>query len=291
MPSTLGALQDELRAVAGPVRAATVSIGRDARGSGVIVGPGRIVTNAHLLRDRTVSVRFADGRAEQATVSGVDHDGDLAVLSVDTGTIAPLAWAEAAPGVGSLVVAGHGNGGVSLGMVGATGRSFRGPRGRRVDVAFEHSAPLGRGASGGPVVDIEGRLVGIDTARSQAGYRAAAVSAELLARIERLAGGEDVTRPTLGIAVVPPHAAMRVRAAAGLPEREGLLVRGVAEGSPADAAGLARGDLIVAAAGSPITSVDDLHRALDVAGPSVELVVVRGTEERTVTVTLAAPAS
>jgi serine protease Do len=287
-PRTLTTLQDELRAIAGPVRQATVAIGRDARGSGVIVAPGRVVTNAHLLRDRTVSVHFADGRVGQATVSGVDHDGDLAVLSVDTAGSAPLTWADAAPEVGSLVIAGHGNGGVSLGMVGAVGRAFRGPRGRRVDAAFEHSAPLGRGASGGPVVDVDGRLVGIDTARSQAGYRAQAVSAELLARIERLATGEDVTRPTLGIAIVPPAAARRVRAAAGLPERDGLLVRAVADDSPAATAGLTRGDLIVSAGGAAVGSVDDLHRALDTAGATIELVVVRGTEERSVTVALGA---
>jgi serine protease Do len=286
MSPTLDSLQQELQAIAGPLRAATVSLGRDGRGSGVVTADGVVVTNAHVLRDRTISVRFADGRTAQAQVSGIDADGDLAALAVDTTGITPLAWADGPPQVGSVVVAGHGNGGVSLGIVGAVGRAFRGPRGRRVSDTFEHSAPLGRGASGGPVVGTDGRLLGIDTARSDAGYRAVAAGTDLSARIARLVAGEDVSRPTLGIAIVPPPAARRVRAAAGLPERDGLLIRAVADDSPAAAAGLAQGDLLVSAAGTALGSVDDLHRALDAALGSVELVVVRGTEERSVTVTL-----
>jgi serine protease Do len=70
----------------------------------------------------------------------------------------------------------------------------------------------------------------------------------------------------------------------GLPERDGVLVRGVETGSPAEAAGIAEGDLLVAAAGSVIGDVDALHEALRDAGFPIELTLVRGTEERTVTV-------
>src|SRR5262245_65964456 len=71
-----------------------VSIGRDGRGSGFVVAPGRVVTNAHNLRDQTTEVQFADGRTAQGTVQGSDLDGDLVVLEVDTADVTPLAWAE-----------------------------------------------------------------------------------------------------------------------------------------------------------------------------------------------------
>ncbi len=285
--TTLSNLQKELQTAVGPIRAATVSLGRDGRGSGVVIAPGIILTNAHVLRDQTISVTFADGRTIQATVGGVDTDGDLATLTADTGEINPLTWAETPGDAGTIVLAGHGNGSVSMGMVSAVGRRFRGPRGRVVSDTVEHTAPLSRGASGGPVVNIEGRLIGINTARSDAGYRAVATSADLKARVARLSAGEHVERPVLGIGVVPPDTAKKVRQAAGLADRDGVLIQGVADDSAASRAGLAQGDLIVGAGGVAVVDIDGLNHALDAAhtgGQTMELLVVRGVDERTVTV-------
>jgi S1-C subfamily serine protease len=96
---------------------------------------------------------------------------------------------------------------------------------------------------------------------------------------------EPAAVPALGtpvIALAHPRAARKLRAAVGLPERDGLLVRAVVDGSPAAAAGLAQGDLLIAVGGAPLTSVDGLYAAL---GPEVlELTVLRGTEERAVAV-------
>jgi serine protease Do len=80
-----------------------------------------------------------------------------------------------------------------------------------------------------------------------------------------------------------------MRRAVGLPDAEGLLIRDVAEDSPAARAGLARGDLIVTAAGEPVRSADDLGVALRAAAGSIELTVLRGTEERGIQVTLGEP--
>jgi serine protease Do len=283
--STLSQLQTELQAVAGPIRTATVSLGRDGRGTGVVIAEGVVLTNAHILNDRTISVRFADGRTAQAQVTAVDVDGDLAVLAADTAEATPLEWSETAGETGSLVLAGHGNGTVSMGMVSAVGLRFRGPRGRFVSDTVEHTAPLSRGASGGPLVNIDGRLIGINTARSDAGYRAVSVSADLRSRVNRLMAGEHVERPVLGIAVVPSVAAKKVRKAAGLAERDGVLIQGVADGSAAMHAGLAQGDLIVGAASKPVTDIEDINRALDLSPATLELQVIRGSDERTVTVT------
>jgi S1-C subfamily serine protease len=80
-----------------------------------------------------------------------------------------------------------------------------------------------------------------------------------------------------------------MRDAVGLPERDGVLVRRVQEGSPAARAGLDRGDLLVAAGGTPLASVDDLFTALEGAGATLDLTVVRGLDERTVTVSFDEP--
>ena len=172
----------------------------------------------------------------------------------------------------------------TLGFVSSEARSFRGPRGRRVRGAIEHTAPLPRGSSGGPLVDSAGNLLGINSLRLDGGLiLAAPANAAARERIVLLARGEAPAPHRLGVAIAPPRAARRMRRAVGLPEREGLLVRAVEEDGPADAAGIERGDLIVAAGGREI-DVEALYGALDdlpASGGELELGVVRGTEERT----------
>ena len=181
---------------------------------------------------------------------------------------------------------------VSFGLVSGTGRSFRGPRGRRIAGSVEHTAPLARGSSGGPLVDAEGRLLGINTRRLGDGfYLAMPADAALRERVGQLAAGESPVRRRLGIAVAPPFVARRLRRAVGLPERDGLLVRGVEDGSPAAAAGLTTGDLVVSANGRDLHAPDDLWAVLDgLAGDVVTVGIVRGVEELTVEVTLPHPA-
>ena len=107
---------------------------------------------------------------------------------------------------------------------------------------------------------------------------------ELRARVDALSRGESPTRPRLGVAVAPSHVARRMRRSVGLPERDGILVRGVEDDSLAAAAGIEAGDLIVEAGGKPITDADDLHAALASLELPFEVKLVRGTDERTVQV-------
>jgi serine protease Do len=239
-------------------------------------------------------VTFADGRRETARVVGTDPDADLAVLEVDTGDVEPVAWAgdDAAPGIGTAVVALANPGGrglrVTHGFVSSGARRFRGPRGRRVSGTIEHTAPLPRGSSGGPLVDVEGRLLGLNAVRMEGGLIIAVPA--MRARVEALARGDAGQRRRLGVAVAPSRVAKRLRRAVGLPERDGVLVRAVEDGSPADRGGLQRGDLVVSADGADITGIDDLYAALDSAGESLKLGVVRGTEELELEVPFAAAA-
>ena len=224
----------------------------------------------------------------------------MAIIHVDTGDVAPLdlAGAAPAPGLGTpvLALADPGGGGlrVTFGLVTAADGGFRGPRGRRIAGAVEHSAPLPRGSSGGPLVDLDGRLLGLNAVRRDGGLILALPADEALReRIAGLVRGESVAPRRLGVAVAPPALARRMRRAVGLPEREGLLVHAVEDDSPAARAGLQRGDLLVAAQGRDLgAGTEQLYAVLDAleAGSTLTLRVVRGTEERDVAVDFAAPA-
>src|SRR4051794_5467089 len=98
------AFAEVIGAVGASAGGAVVSIGRDGRGTGFVVGQDRVLTSAHNLRDETVAVGFADGRNEQGRVHGVDADGDVAVLDVPTGDVVALTFADATPAVGSAVI-------------------------------------------------------------------------------------------------------------------------------------------------------------------------------------------
>ena len=264
-----------------------------SHGSGIVVGAGRILTNAHNIRGEEMSVAFADGRTVRAKVLGVDLDGDLAILEAETEAAAPLDWADdATPAVGQPVFAVSNPGGrglrVTFGLVSGTSRSFRGPRGRRISGSLEHTAPLLPGSSGGPVVNAAGEVLGINTNRLGEGfYLAIPAGSGLQARIEALGRGETPSRPRLGVAVAPPEIARRMRRAVGLPERDGLLVRGVEDDSPAAAAGLREGDLIVSAGGRDVRALEDLQAALEATRGELEIGFVRGTEDGSVKARLA----
>jgi serine protease Do len=277
-------------AVAGATGTSIVGIGRRARGSGVVIADGQVLTNAHNLRGGEVTVTFADGRSTRGSVTGIDVDGDLAVIAVDTAGAKALAWGDgAALAVGSPVfgVAATVNGSprVTFGLVSAVARAFRGPGGLRISGSVEHTAPLAPGSSGGALVDASGAFVGLNTNRIGEGfYLALPADDELKARIAALGRGESPSRVRLGIAIAPNHVARRLRRSVGLADRAGILVRGVEDGSLADDAGVEAGDLIVSAGGREIADADDLHEALGTLSQPFELGIVRGAEERTVTV-------
>jgi serine protease Do len=290
----LDGIEEEIRRVAERDSAAVVGIGqRWGVGSGVVIGTGQVLTNAHNVRGDQVSVTFADARMEVGRIRGLDIDGDLAVVEVETGDSPALEWAtDGPPGVGAPVFALANPGGrglrVTLGFVTGIERSFRGPRGRRITGSIEHDAPLLPGSSGGPIVSADGRLLGLNTHRLGEGFYLAIPADETLrTRADALALGKSTARVRLGIGVAPTHVASRMRRAVGLPEADGLLVRQVEDDSPASRAGLAQGDLVVQAAGQPVRGVDDLFEALETAADGeIELAILRGTDERTVQVRL-----
>lgn len=284
--STVDDRREQTRRVVDAVASGVVRIGRHGgRGCGVVVAEGVVVTNAHNLRDRTTQVTFADGRAVQASALGVDADGDLAVLEVDTGEEPTVTWSDEGVELGDVVysVARTADGiRITDGAVSGVDRAFRGPRGRRITEGVEHTAPLAKGTSGSPVVDGSGKVVGLSTLRLGDGFAIALpANAELRARIDELRAGHAPQRRLIGVALAPAHITRRLRRAVGLPDRDGVLVRVVEQDGPAERAGIRRGDLITAVGGREVASVDDVASAIDSVGEaeSVTIHVVRGTEE------------
>lgn len=294
------AFADELQAIvstlADTVGPSVVGIGqRWGLGSGIVVAKGQVLTNAHNVRGEEVSVTFGDGTTETAQRQAADFDRDLAVLAVETKDVRPIEIGSpnGEVKIGRPVFALSNPGGrglrVSFGLVSGTERSFRGPRGRRIAGSIEHTAPLLPGSSGGPLVTESGRLLGINTNRLGEGFYLAIPADESLQQaVSTLGKGEVESPPRLGIGIAPPWLARRLRRAVGLPEADGILVRVVEEGSPAANAGLEQGDLIVQAGGKDLTDVDQIQEALEGAksGGTLQLKVLRGTEERTVDVSL-----
>jgi hypothetical protein len=136
--TVLDEIQASIRQLSEGAGPSVVGIGqRWGVGSGVVLGEGRVLTNAHNVRGDQVTVTFADGRTAEGSVAGHDIDADLAVIDVDTGEAPALPWAaDGGPGVGTPVFALANPGGrglrVTFGFVSGIERTFRGPRGRRI---------------------------------------------------------------------------------------------------------------------------------------------------------------
>jgi serine protease Do len=294
--SVFSDLEKSIQAAAESTGPAVVGIGRGWRGgSGVVVRPGLVLTSAYNLRHEAPTVVFSDGRRETGSVAGSDEDLGVAVIGVDTGSIGAVSWdapeTEVPLGRAVFALANPGGRGlrVTPGFVASATRSFRGLRGRRTGGAIEHTAPLPRGSSGGPLIDAGGQLLGINTARVDPGLILAVPAGPALSQsVDSIARGEQPKSLRLGVALAPPRVARRLRQAVGLPEQEGLLIRAVETGSPAERAGLQRGDLIVSAQGRDTERVEALYEALDAARQTseLELEIVRGADQQKVAVAL-----
>ena len=297
---TLEDFQAFISHATGTAAASVVGVAaRRSRGSGVVIAQDRVLTNAHNLRGNHLEITLPDGSRVTGSARGVDLDGDLAVVAAPTGDARPIEWSDATAdaGIGYPVVALANPGGAGLratfGHVSGVQRTFRGPRGSRIAGSFEHTAPLLPGSSGGPVVDRDGHLLGLNTNRLGEGFYLAIPADEALrSRVDALAAGQSPERPRLGVGVAPSVVARKLRRAVGLPDADGLLIRVVEEGSPADLAGLQEGDLLTTLGGEAVTTVDGLHDLLGRVGTGeVDVTWLRGADEHSATVTLPAAAA
>jgi serine protease Do len=262
------------------VGAAVITLGRGARrGSGLVVAANRVVAMVYSLHSEQLEVRIG-GESQAATTEGTDPATGVGLLAVATGDVAPITWAAEVPELGDRVFA-LGDPGTGLriteGRVSSAPLSLRGPGGRLIE-GIEHTAQMPRGSGGSALVNADGAVVGLNTLRTDPGFLFAIGTAAVRPAVERLLAGEAETG-RLGVAIAPPRVARRLRAAVGLPERDGLLVRGVEEGSVAAAAGLQVGDLLVGLGDQTLDSLDSLFSVLDAEPRDTTLAVIRGVDE------------
>jgi S1-C subfamily serine protease len=257
-------------------------------GSAVALTPdGFLVTSAHVVSGpgRSGRASFVDGRELAFDVVGIDRLSDLAVLRAHGSDLFPATLGEAEGlRVGQLVVAiGNPNGfagSVTAGVISALGRSLPARAGRTmryIDNVIQTDAALNPGNSGGALVDSAGRVIGINTAVAGVGLGLAVpINTATRRIIAALMHDRRVRRAYIGIAggprPLPPHARVR------LDRTSGIEVIEVAQGSPAERAGLRAEDLIVELAGTPVERVDDIQRLMteDVIGERVRAYVIRG---------------
>ncbi len=280
-------MQQAISEIADQVGPSVVGIGRRGpRGSGIVIEPGIVLTNAHNVRREGVGVSFGDGRRAEGTVVAADYESDLAIIEADTGEMVPISReAGETPDIGLPVLGLSNPGGeglrVTIGYISGTQREFRGPRGRKIRGSLEHTAPLLPGSSGGPVVDRNGRLLGINTNRLGEGFYLAIPAGPTLDQtISRLRTGQAASRVRLGVGVAPNEVARKMRRAVGLEEADGLLVRVVEDDSPAGQVGIREGDLLVSVAGAELSTADDLYAVLETIeeGARVPAVILRANE-------------
>ncbi|MFI8525912.1 S1C family serine protease [Promicromonospora sukumoe] len=265
---------------------AAVSV-RTARGAGagsasVIPGDRLLLTSAHVVESATdVRAAFSDGSEVAAKVIGRDPLSDLAVLRADDDVPPALTLGDAAGlRVGQLVVA-VGNplglaGSVTAGIVSALGRSLPTGAGRIIDEVVQTDAALNPGNSGGALADTAGRLVGVSTAVAGIGLGLAVpINTTTRAIIATLVNTGRVRRAWLGIAgtqvVLPEPVAERIGS------RTGMQVAQVIARSPADLAGIRRGDILVAIDGATVVTTTAVQRLMvgDAIGRRTEVTVWR----------------
>jgi S1-C subfamily serine protease len=273
--------------VAGLVsRAAPAVVGvehRRGQGSGIVVaGDGYVLTNAHVTAGGgTLRVRISGSRVATAERVGRDERTDLAVLRVAPRELPVLALSERRLLVGETVVAiGNPLGferSVTVGVVSALHRNLPAPGGGLLEGLVQTDASINPGNSGGPLLDARGEVVGVNTAMLPwargIGFAVPARTASWIAAV--LIRDGEVRRPFLGVAARAEDLDPALARDAGLVR--GIRVLEVVEGSPAEAAGLARDDVLLAASGAPVETLDDLQRVTVLTDvPEIPLDVLRG---------------
>jgi serine protease Do len=278
----------ELRALVESASRSVVGlVHREGQGSGVVLAAdGYILTNSHVARAAgPLRVRLGGGAEARSEVVGTDEATDLAVVRADARGLKPLPLADSSRlGVGELVVAiGNPLGferSVSLGVVSALYRDL--PAGRRglLEGLIQTDAAVNPGNSGGPLVDAEGHVVGITTAMIPfargLGFAVPSRTASWIAAVLIQHGA--VRRPYLGVFARAEELEPLTALASGQPR--GVRIVRVEADTPAQTAGLRASDLLITANGAAVHTLDDLHRAMVLAPPSIDVEILRGEERR-----------
>jgi S1-C subfamily serine protease len=277
---------------------------QEGMGSGVIYrSDGYIVTNNHVVEgSRDVEVAFADGTTERGEIVGTDPTTDIALVSVDRNDLPAAHFASGDPIVGQTAVAVGSPSGfestVTSGIISGTGREVPaeytgGTQAPSLVDLIQTDAAISPGNSGGALADREGRVIGINVAYlppAQTGavnLGFAIPSATAVSVVEQLIENGEAVHPYLGVYL--SDLSQQTASTFGSPVDSGALIEAVEPGSPADDAGIQRGDIVTSAGSEEVRSSGDLLSALRdyMPGDTVELKVLRNSQSTTLQVNLA----
>lgn len=269
-----------------------VSRGHGHAGTGIVWADDLVISSSFHSPDRTkVGIPAPRGNGDpadeeprtldhrEAEVIGRDPGTDIALLRVTGGGLTAATFRDLGGlAVGNLALA-LGRPGrtvrASLRAVGVLGPAVRTPHGGKLDRYVESDRQIPRGFAGGPLIDADGAVIGMNTRTLLRGADIAVPTATLRRVVAELAAHGGVRRGYLGVGAYPAQLPAALAQLAG--RDRGALVASVEDGAPAAAAGMVVGDIIIELAGAPITDPDSLRLALgDRPGETVELIVLRG---------------
>jgi S1-C subfamily serine protease len=294
MSNTLQEFSNGLSSAVEKGGASTVVV--DARkrypASGIAFSDDLVLTADHVVtREENIKVLLPDGKSVSATIAGRDPGSDLAVLRLAEKALTPAKTSDSVK-VGQLVLAlGRPNSAgmqASWGIVTAISGPARTFRGGMLDEYIQTETTPYPGFSGGPLVDTEGNVLGLNTSGLTRGS-SLTIPVKVAWRVaDALARHGSVKRGYLGVRTQPVELAEAARKALGREQTHGLLVLWLEEGGPAEKAGLFVGDTLVAISGQAVGDADDLFSALnsDTVGKAIAVQVLRGGRPEPVTVTV-----
>ncbi len=264
-------------------------------GSGFVISTdGYIVTNNHVIESgSSIIVTFSDGAELTGTLIGSDPSTDIAVIKTYDGDFKPLQFANSSslePGqiaiaIGNPLGLQHS---VTTGVVSATGRTLRAVNGRLIDDVIQTDAALNPGNSGGPLLNSEGKVIGVNTAVISAAQGLCfAVSSNLTAYVAgQLILHGRVKRAQLGISAQPVNLSQRMIEVNQLKTKTGVYIFEISKIPGIINNELIIGDIIVEFESNPVATVDNLHKYLNenVIGKKITIGLLRGGRKQSVTV-------
>jgi S1-C subfamily serine protease len=260
-----------------------VHVGRHETVSGVVWRDGAIVTVAHALRRGAATLTLPDGTQSKAQLAGIDGSTDLAVLRLEGTAPTPAPIGDAATvrtGHWVLTVGrgGHGDLAADQGIVGRTGPAWQTWRGGRIDRLLRLDGGLNPGFSGAPIADARGQVIGIGTSALARGYGIVIPASTVNRVADALLAKGRVANGYLGIGTQPVELPASVMQKLRLDSPHGLLITGIAEGSPAEQAGWLIGDILLELGERKITDIESLYAALgaEQVGEHVHAALARG---------------
>jgi S1-C subfamily serine protease len=293
--SVMEALSNELAAAADAVGGSVVAVygRRWMPSSGIQWRKGVIVTANHTLRrDEDIAVSLAGGKSTKAQLAGRDPSTDLAILKLSEDTPLPVPQFGEGVRLGHFVLAlGRSRGAnlvASAGIVGGLSGEWQPRRDGRLDQHIRLDIELYPGFSGGPLVNAQGKVVGINT-RGLARGRAVTIPVVTVNRVvDELLEKGHIARPYLGLAMQPVAVPESLRANTPFAPGSGLLVVHVETGGPAEKAGVLIGDLLVGFQGKPVEDTADIQDSLSSSkvGDTVAVSLLRGGTPSTLSIQL-----